>query len=382
MKNWRGGKNKVIFNIIVVMKRIAALVPNILNTTPGQRVRIESWAKYLKDYGWTVDLYPFEDQALNEVLYKQGEALPKAQRMLSCFYNQVKVILRKPPCDVLFIYREASLVGPLVIERLAKRLNVPIVYDFDDPIFLTQKSTSSGWFSMLKFPQKTHSLFRLSDRIISINDIMGDYARKFNPAVSVVPNFVDPEVFRPADSPNDAVRIGWSGSHSTMHNLKAIAEPLRRLQNKYKVPVRVVGNGNLEIEGVNLDVRQWTVKTEVSDLQDCSIGVVPLEESSGNQWKFFLKVVQYLAIGLPVVAQKAGSNSDVIKDGVNGFVVETEDEWYNRISLLIEDKDLRQRMSRAARQTALDHYSPQAQMPRVAQIFEEVLADSKTKKKT
>ena len=362
------------------MKRIAALVPNILNTTPGQRVRIESWAKYLKDYGWTVDLYPFEDQALNEVLYKQGEALPKAQRMLSCFYNQVKVILRKPPCDILFIYREASLVGPLIIERLAKRLNVPIVYDFDDPIFLTQKSTSSGWFSMLKFPQKTHSLFRLSDRIISINDIMGDYARKFNPAVSVVPNFVDPEIFRPADSPHDEVRIGWSGSHSTMHNLKAIAEPLRRLQNKYAVPVRVVGNGNLEIEGVDLDVRQWTVKTEVSDLQDCSIGVVPLEESSGNQWKFFLKVVQYLAIGLPVVAQKAGSNSDVIKDGVNGFVVETEDEWYNRISLLIEDKDLRQRMSQAARQTALDHYSPQAQMPRVAQIFEEVLAVSKKKK--
>lgn len=364
------------------MKRIAALVPNILNTSPGQRVRIESWAKYLKDYGWTVDLYPFEDQALNEVLYKQGAALPKARRMTVCFFNQLKLMLSKPSCDILFIYREASLIGPLIVERLAKRLNVPIVYDFDDPIFLTQKSASSGWFSLLKFPQKTHKLFRLSDRIISINDIMGDYARKFNPAVSVVPNFVDPEVFRPADHPNDEVRIGWSGSHSTMHNLKAIAEPLRRLQNKYKVPVRVVGNGNLEIEGVDLDVRQWSVETEVSDLQDCSIGVVPLEESSGNQWKFFLKVVQYLAIGLPVVAQKAGSNSDVIKDGVNGFVVETEDEWYNRISLLIEDKDLRQRMSQAARQTALDHYSPQAQMPRVAQIFEEVLADSKTKKKS
>jgi glycosyltransferase involved in cell wall biosynthesis len=149
------------------------------------------------------------------------------------------------------------------------------------------------------------------------------------------------------------------------------------LQEKYKVPVRVIGNGDLKIDGVRLDVRQWSAQTEVSDLQDCSVGMVPLVEHPSNKWKFFLKVIQYLAVGLPVVAQKAGSNSDVIKDGVNGFVVENEKQWYERLALLIEDDDLRRRMSRAARQTVLDNYTPQIQMPRVAQIFEEVLAQGK-----
>jgi len=362
------------------MKRIAALVPNILDVAPGQRVRIELWAKYLEAYGWTVDFYPFEDDALNEIFYKPGKAFLKAARIVSCYRKQLKLVLDKPQCDVLFIYREAALIGPAWIERLGKRLNVPIVYDLDDPIFLTYRSPASGWSSLLKFPLKTHSLFKMSDRIIAINDIIGDYAKKFNPSVSVVPNIIDPDKFCPAPiTRDDVIRIGWSGSYSTMHQLKAVAAPLRRLQAKYKVSIRVVGSGKLEIDGVDLDVRQWTPQTEVSDLQDCDIGIVPLVESPFNKWKFFLKVGQYLAIGLPVVAQKAGSNSDVIKNGINGFVVETEDEWYDRLSLLIENADLRRQMSKAARQTVLDNYTPQVQMPHVAQIFEDVLAQSKSK---
>jgi glycosyltransferase involved in cell wall biosynthesis len=139
------------------------------------------------------------------------------------------------------------------------------------------------------------------------------------------------------------------------------------------VPIRVIGKGELIIDGLAIDVRQWTPQTEVSDLQDCEIGIVPLADNPDHEWKFFLKVVQYLALGLPVVAQKFGSNADVIEDGINGFVVETQQEWYDRLSLLIEDRELRERMSAAARRTALEHYVPAAQMPRLAQIFDDVL---------
>ncbi len=361
------------------MKRIAALVPNVLGYAPGQQVRIETWAKHLDKYGWQVDIYPFESESLHEVLYKKGGTLTKASRMTASYLKQLKLILQKPPCDVLLIYREASLIGPAIIERLAKRLNVPIVFDFDDPIFLTDLHSVNNFFSRLKFPGKTHTLFELSDRIIAINDIMGGYAEKYNPNVSIVPNVVDPEKFCPADTPTESVKLGWTGSFSTMHNLKAIAAPLQRIQAKYNVPIRVIGNGGLKIDGVKLDIREWSPQTEASDLQDCSIGLMPLIEHPGNKWKFFLKVVQYLALGLPIVAHDAGSTRDVIKDGVNGFIVESDDEWYNRISLLIENTELRKKMSLAARQTALDNYTPKVQVPRVAQIFEDVLAKQNRK---
>jgi glycosyltransferase involved in cell wall biosynthesis len=145
------------------------------------------------------------------------------------------------------------------------------------------------------------------------------------------------------------------------------------VQARYATPIRIIGTGDFAIDGLDLDVRQWTPETEAVDLTECDIGVLPVLDKPENEWKFFLKLVQYLMSGLAVVADRAGSNADVIQDGVNGFIVDTPEQWTERLSQLIEDRELRERMGRAARQTALDRYSPAAQMPRVAAIFEEVL---------
>ncbi len=355
------------------MKKIIALVPNILNVAPGQRVRIETWAKHLGEYGWTVDFYPFESEELNKVLYHPGNILPKVSGLAACYARQFKRVLNAPSCDVVFIYREASLIGPAIFERMAKRLGVPIVYDLDDPIFLPYKSPVNKWFSLLKFSRKTHSIFRLSDQIIAINNIIGDYARDFNPNVEVVPNFVDTEIFCPIPPPPQREpKLVWTGSVSTFQNLSAIAEPLRRLQNKYEMPVRIVTSGEPKLPGLKIDLRKWTADTEVTSLQDCDIGLVPLLDLEWNPWKFYLKTIQYLAVGLPVVAQKTGSNKDVIQDGVNGFLVETEEEWFARIALLIENHSLRREMGENARKTVLQNYSISVQMPRVAEIFDRV----------
>jgi len=163
------------------MKRIAALVPNILGVSPGQRVRIESWAHYLREAGWTVDFYPFEDAGLHSIIYEPGNAAGKAKRLVQCYLRQLRLVLQGPPCDVIFIYREVALIGPALLERLAKRLRVPIIYDLDDPVFIPYRSPMNGWFSLLKFPRKTYSLFRLSDRIIAINNLIAEHAAGLAP---------------------------------------------------------------------------------------------------------------------------------------------------------------------------------------------------------
>ena len=157
-----------------------------------------------------------------------------------------------------------------------------------------------------------------------------------------------------------------------MQNLTTVAGPFRRLQAKYDVPIRVIANGETQIDGVKLELREWSAASEVANLQDCDIGIVPLLDLEWNPWKFFLKTVQYMAAGLPVVARKMGSNTEVIKDGVNGFLVETETEWFDRLSLLIENTELRLKMGAAARNTAVENYSVKTQIGRVAQIFDEV----------
>ncbi|MEK6334193.1 MAG: glycosyltransferase family 4 protein [Acidobacteriota bacterium] len=359
------------------MKRIAALVPNLLGVSPGQRVRIESWAEHLRAAGWTIDFYPFEDEKLHEVLYQSAPARLKLTRLASCYRERFKLLRQGPPSDLIFIFREAALIGPAIMETMACRPGTPLIYDFDDPVFLPYRSPMNGWFSLLKFPRKTHKLFRLSDRIIAINGLLADYARRFNPMVSVIPNCVDIERYRPGErSDRKDVRLVWIGSHSTMPNLETIVPVLRSLRNDPPVSLRVIGVGDVSMEGVETDVRQWSAETEVSDLQDCDIGLLPLLDHSWHPWKFFFKTIQYMAVGLPVVARRIGSNSEIIEDGVNGFLVETEAEWRDRLQQLIDNPELRRRMGEAARAKIVSQYSTQVQMPRMVSIFEDVLEQS------
>lgn len=353
------------------LRSIAALVPAVAGVSPGQRLRVELWARHLEDYGWKVDFYPFEDARLRGVLHQPASPFVKGSSFLRCYARQAANIRRLRPYDAIYVYREAALIGPALLERLAQRTGVPLVYDLDDPTFVRYRSPTNGWASLLKFPGKERSLFRMATRVITVNRLIGDFATRYNPAVTIIPMFLDVEHYRPPESqPPGPVRLVWSGSHSTMVNVQAIAPALRRLQEDCATPVRIVGEGSFELPGVQVELRQFEVKNEVTDLHGCHIGLVPLADIPWNRWKFFFKAVQYMATGLPVVAQRMGSNPEVVEDGVTGFLVDSQDEWYDRLRLLVTDPDLRVRMGAAARASAIERFSVQAQMPRVAAVFD------------
>lgn len=365
-------------NTVSSKKKIAAFVPNVLNFSPGQRVRIELWEKYLKDAGWDVEFFPFENAALHEILYKKGNPFYKASRIIQCYQQQLSRVLKKISADALFIYREAALIGPALIERIAAQQKIPIIYDIDDPVFLPYRSPANGWASLLKFSKKTHKLFQISNHIIAINRLIADYAGKYNGNVTVIPNCIDTEKYKVREEENigsleNGVRLVWIGSYSTMPNLLSVIEPLKKLQTQHKTTLLVIGAGQVDLEDVEAEFRQWSEQTEVGDLQEGDIGLLPLNDLEWNHWKFFFKTIQYMAVGIPVVARRMGSNSEVIQNGVNGFLVETMDEWYERLNLLASNRDLRIKMGKAARQTVLDNYSLKTQMPRVVKVFEDVV---------
>lgn len=358
-------------------KTVTAFVPSIPGWSPGQRVRIEAWEKYLRQADWQVEFHHFEDEALHDVLYTQNNTLKKITRMLRCYHQQLNNVLSKPLGDVVFVYKEAALIGPAWIEKIVARKKVPIIFDLDDPVFLSYKSPTSGWASLLKCSKKTHKIFALSSQIIAINNIIGDYAKNFNPNVTVIPNCVDVEKYKPRDAnenvnPNQP-RLIWIGSHSTMPNLLEISGPLKKIQSIYNCPLIVIGAGEIYIDGVEIDMRQWSAATEVTDLQQGDIGLVPLIYSDWNQWKFFFKTIQYMAIGIPVVAPRIGSNIEIIEDGVNGFLVDSEQEWFERLEVLIKNYDLRREMGFNARKTIEANFSAEIQMPRMVGVFEKAI---------
>ena len=361
-------------------KSVAAVVPNVLGFSPGQRVRIELWAKALEDAGWDVNFFPFEDAPLHEVMYSPGNAAKKLGGLVRCYREQFNAIGKAVESDLVFIYREAALIGPAFLERLIARRR-PVVFDIDDPVFLPYKSPTNNWASLLKFSRKTHSIFRLSTHIIAINNLIADYARKYNPNVTVVPNCIDTERYLPkaASMPREGkpIKLVWIGSRSTMPNLVEIADPIRRLQEVNDSSLLVIGAGDAGLSLKNVETRQWSAETEITDLQEGDIGLLPLNDLNWNHWKFFFKAIQYMAVGIPVVARRMGSNSEVIEDGVTGFLVETEDEWFDRLKRLTEDDQLRTEMGRRARRMVEERFSMESQMPRVVDVFERAATASK-----
>ncbi|MFT5369858.1 MAG: glycosyltransferase involved in cell wall biosynthesis, partial [Candidatus Latescibacterota bacterium] len=80
--------------------------------------------------------------------------------------------------------------------------------------------------------------------------------------------------------------------------------------------------------------------------------------------------LQYMALGLPVVASPVEINREIVDDGENGFWADTSDDWVRCLSRLIEDVDLRQRMGQAGRKKMERDFSLQQSSQRLFGILQ------------
>ena len=101
--------------------------------------------------------------------------------------------------------------------------------------------------------------------------------------------------------------------------------------------LKIIGNFNYNLEGVDLEVIQWNKKTEINDLHSFDIGIYPLIEDQWALGKGALKAMQYMAIGIPTVATNYGTNPQVIEQEINGFLVNSKEEWVDKLEYCLEN---------------------------------------------
>ena len=344
--------------------KVAALVPYTIDTCAGQRFRMETWARLLAPRGIDIDFLPFASPALTGVLYQPGQHVQKAMAMMSCYVDQLARVVRAQRPDVVYIYREAALIGPAIIERLTRRWKAPIIYDIDEPLFVPYASPRNGVLSRLRFQSKIRTLMQMSDHIWAVNRTIGDYAGKFCRRVSVVPMAADTDRYKPGAplAANAPLRVGWAGTRTSQKNLDLLTEPMARLGKSHGASLRVIADEPMSLPDVSLDFIPWTFEREVPLLQECQIGVVPIQRDEWCEWKFYFKLVQFMALGLPVVATPIGSNLEIVEDGKNGFFADSPAEWHDRLAQLAGDPALRARLGKAARETVLARYSLRGQV--------------------
>lgn len=351
--------------------RVLALVPYPLGRAPGQRYRIEQWRPYLASSGIEVTFFPFASDEFAQLLYEPGRYARKALEMIRALRKRAADVWKASGYDVVFVHREACLIGPAWTERLAKFRQPAFIYDFDDAVYLRYVSPTNRHLSYLKFPSKTKTLCRIATAVIAGNAHLGEFARRYNEMVYVVPSTVPLSSYRPRPVAPRGARpvIGWTGSHSSVQYLRLVFPALQELRRRRDFRLLVVGVEGIEVPGVDVECRAWQAATEVEDLWDMDIGIMPLPPEPWAQGKCGMKALQYMGVGVPPVVSPIGVNAEIVENGVQGLHATTTAEWVASLDRLLAEPELRHEMGVRARRRVEARYSAEVQAPRVAAII-------------
>jgi glycosyltransferase involved in cell wall biosynthesis len=364
-----------------ILLEVLALVPYALGTAPSQRYRFEQWHPYLEACGVRLTFAPFAGPSLQRALYLQGRVAIKARGVLRSLFARIGDTRRAARFDAVVVHREACLLGPAWVEHLVAR-RVPVVFDFDDAIWLPNVSETNKHFAWLKSPSKTETICRLAATVSVGNEYLADYAGRFCNHVSVVPSTVDLGAYPVAPhrhSGSPAPVIGWTGSHSSLRYLEGMRGVLRELARRREFKLLVIGVEGFEVPGVAVECRSWCAQTEAQDLHAMDIGIMPLTDDRWSRGKCAMKAIQYMAAGIPAVVSPVGANKALVTHDENGLLASSHEEWIEALERLLLDPDARRRLGDSGRETVQRSYSAEVQAPRVAALIRRAVERARTK---
>lgn len=341
-------------------KKLLFLALHRPHRSPSQRFRYEQFVSYLEANGWQCHYSNLLDENDDKIFYSKGSYFQKAYVVLKGFLQRLNELKRANNFDVIFIQREIFVAGSTFFEFRYSKSKAKVVYDYDDAIWMLDISDANRNLSFLKDPSKTKKIIELSDLILAGNQYLADYGSQFNRNVEIIPTVVDTDYFKSSNpNHNDVITIGWSGSQTTIKHLMLAQNWLQKVQKKYANRVRLMAICEREIQmaGVDIEVVAWNREEEVADLDKIDIGIMPLPDDEWSKGKCGFKGIQYMSMSKPCVMSPVGVNPEIVRHGENGFLANTEDEWIEIVSRLIEDAELRRKIGEAGRQTIIEKYS-------------------------
>jgi glycosyltransferase involved in cell wall biosynthesis len=350
--------------------RILVLANKGWGRAPNQRYRFEQWAPWLElNHRIRLDLLPFESPQLSELLYEEGRIAAKGVLIGYDFLRRARAIFKARSYDAVLIAREASLIGPAIYERLIAWTGKPVVFDFDDSIWSPLQAHANGLFSHLHFYRKTSAICSVAAAVTVGNEFLADYARERNSNVFIVPSSIELQDYplNPPPAADVPFIVSWTGSNSTLRHFERARPALEILAQQIPLKVRVICNKPpaAPVRGAQTEFVRWSAQSEGQDVSACHAGIMPLPDDEISRGKCGMKALQYMAAGRPVVASPIGVNADIVKDGENGLLATSTNDFVEALLRLAGDGDLRRRLGANARQTVKERYSAEV----VSQMF-------------
>jgi glycosyltransferase involved in cell wall biosynthesis len=295
--------------------------------------------------------------AFRDAFHEAGHALA-IRRAPSHRWDWLRVLPAVRRADLVVLQRRLVSRLPLYLLRLAARR---LVFDFDDAVFQHDSHDPRG----PEAPWRRAAFARLTgcaDAVVAGNHHLAAYAARWTdpPRVSVIPTCVEPSRYPQASHParGAGVELVWIGSSRTLRGLEQ-ARPLLEAVGACCPGARltIIADRAVALERLPVRHRPWTAASEARDLAAADVGVSWLPDDDWSRGKCGLKVLQYMAAALPVVANPVGLQRDLVRPGESGYLAGDAADWIAAVRALGRDPSLRRRLGGAGRRRVEAEYT-------------------------
>jgi glycosyltransferase involved in cell wall biosynthesis len=359
------------------------------------RFRATAFFPYLRARGIEPDFHPFLTEKLFGSLLAHDNLSQKALALAELAALRIGLLLKAKRYDAVFIQREALMVGPPVIEiALAKVNQLPIIYDMDDALWLAgtpPPSSLRAQFPLLgnliRWPKKANTMVKIAQETIVGSRYLASYCQQFTSAITVLPTVVSKELWQPkpcrlqGDFYNDPPIIGWIGTHGTAVYLDMVLPVLSRLAKEgHQFRFRVRGaSRDLKAEGVTIENLPWRKEHEVDDFAEIDIGIAPMFDDEWAKGKCGFKNLQYMSVGVPMVATNVGGAEEFLKHNHNAWLAYSEQDWYEGLRRLLTDQELRRQFSQNGRSLMEQQFCTEVVGPCWVDVIERAISRQRSR---
>ena len=360
----------------MAQKKILIICPNPEGYAPGQRLKYEQYFENWKQNGYDITVKPFISTSFQKIVYKKGYLASKFYYTILGYVSRIITLFNLRQYDIVYIFLWVTPFGFPLFEVLYCEIAKRVIYDIDDLVYTTNKN--SPWYSKLfKTKYKPIYMMKKAEHVITCTPYLDEFVRKYNRNTTDISSTVDTaKKYNCVNlySNEKPLTIGWSGSHSTVRHFLTIKNVLVTIQQKYPdIKIMVMGGSNIQIPNLKVESTEWSEEKEIATLQSFDIGIYPLPNEQWVYGKSGLKAIQYMALGIPTIATAIGTNFRVIGNGTSGYLVNSEEEWIEKLTLLIENPSLRKQIGMAGRVKVEDFFSVHANEEKYLNAFNKIL---------
>lgn len=316
----------------------------------SSRARVYYYIPYLKDKGikTTVFNYTSRVQCKKKLMMAKETLIEKISGKFHSLRVLFLVFLLAPFYSRVYI-QKVCLSRPAL--ALLKIMNRRVIFDLDDAVYLYKDISY---------------IFKWVESVIVSNDKLKKAALKYNDKVSILISPVHVLKDIPLHDNKDKVIMGWLGSPETSRYLIALLPVFRSLLERFKnLEIILMGaREDTRLNSLGITMPSWSVEGEKELLAKMDMGIMPLERDEYSSAKGGYKLLMYMSYALPSIASPVGVNKDILVEGVTGFFADSKEEWLEKASALIKDKDLRSRMGASGWMRARSYYSYEAMLPK------------------